>query len=95
MKGVDESGDPCEDESVLYFMVDSTYVGNESRFINDFHNITDEPNVRFAFYRDPFSQETRAGIFALRTIYEGEEILVDYGEAWWSRDDENDNSFYY
>jgi len=64
----------------LYAIIDSEYVGNESRFINHYKGVADAPNVTFAFYRDTFSSELRVGIFLLRPINAGEEILIDYGE---------------
>ncbi|KAJ3192685.1 hypothetical protein HK101_006138 [Irineochytrium annulatum] len=43
-----------------------------------------KPNVQFDLYRDSFMGEVRMGIFTLRRIGKGEELLLSYGKGFWS-----------
>ncbi|KAJ3105448.1 hypothetical protein HDU97_008064 [Phlyctochytrium planicorne] len=70
--------------------VDADSAGNEGRCVNDFRGVPVEggalamgPNACFDSYVDKESGEVRVGLFALRWIEPGEEILVTYGNAYW------------
>lgn len=56
------------------YIIDAMYKGNLSRFINSSCNA----NCATQKWRDASSSETRVGIFALRDIKKGEELLYDY-----------------
>ena len=59
--------------------VDGQFIGNETRFINDYRGIGTQPNVAFCPYEGstPFPQ---IGIFLIRPVAKGEEILIYYGK---------------
>mmetsp|Transcript_84824 Transcript_84824/g.226348 ORF Transcript_84824/g.226348 Transcript_84824/m.226348 type:complete len:170 (+) Transcript_84824:75-584(+) len=60
-------------------LINAAKMGNEARFINDFHGTGSMPNVRFQNYVDD-NGETRLGVFAVkRKIKKGDELLITYG----------------
>jgi len=61
-------------------IIDATEAGNETRYINHYKQIAPTPNVQFMFYRCPYNHEIRMGVFLLRRIDAGSEVLVDYGD---------------
>ncbi|KAF2195350.1 hypothetical protein K469DRAFT_698932 [Zopfia rhizophila CBS 207.26] len=76
--------------------VDSSKMGNEARFINDYRGLSAGPNAEF---RETWIDvgnskvEKRMGVFVLRAgksgkrakgIAKGEEILVSYGKGFWN-----------
>ena len=80
------------DPTALY--VDSRYWGNESRFVNDYRGIALKPNVEFrSFIRhDPSLGEERfqMGLFSIRPIRKGQEIVINYGKSYWVHHDQLD-----
>lgn len=62
--------------------IDAEYVGNELRFINDFRNVSLEPNVQLT--TTFIDKMPRVLIVVIKDINEGEEILLDYGEYYWN-----------
>ncbi|ETW10486.1 hypothetical protein H310_00778 [Aphanomyces invadans] len=77
---------PDSDYAVTYYgpySVDATFAGNEARFINDYCNIGSRPNVAFDTYRD-CDGAVHVGVWTLNVpIARGEEILGNYGRAFW------------
>lgn len=82
-------------DSELGIGVDSSKMGNEARFINDFRGVADRPNAEF---RDVWVGigknifEKRMAVYVLpagksgkrsKGIAKGEEILVSYGKGFW------------
>ena len=64
-----------------YFGVDAEQIGNELRFINDYHSIKEEPNVIMSIcYVDTYPHIM---IVCCNNIANGDEILLDYGEAYY------------
>ena len=57
--------------------------GNESRFINDFRKIGKRANCRFQVALDAVHGQFFVGVFATQDIKTGEELLLDYGAAYW------------
>ncbi|KDO24294.1 hypothetical protein SPRG_09931 [Saprolegnia parasitica CBS 223.65] len=82
---------PDSDYAVTYygaFAIDATDAGNEARFINDYRNIGPRPNVAFDTYKEARSDgdvsRIHVGVYSLnKPIAEGEEILGNYGRAYW------------
>lgn len=60
--------------------VDANECGNEMRFINDYRNIADKPNVRLE--RTYIDKKPKVLVIVIEDINEGEEILLDYGESY-------------
>ena len=66
-------------------------MGNESRFINDYHGVAEGPNAVFEEYfvrvrgmRGGMGWEGRMGVWVCGTgIQKGEEVLVSYGRGYW------------
>lgn len=66
--------------------IDAEFYGNETRFINDYHAVKDEPNVMFVPYRRLSAGEPAMGVVTTRVVSAGEELLVDYGtESFWQK----------
>jgi hypothetical protein len=64
-------------------LCDAEKMGNEARFINDFHGTSKNPNVRFERRVDEVSGEVRLGIHVQkRKIRKGEELLITYGHCY-------------
>ncbi|KAJ3101449.1 hypothetical protein HDU96_009978 [Phlyctochytrium bullatum] len=70
--------------------VDAARAGNEGRCANDFRNVpvgggrvASRPNACFDAYVDRATGEVRVGLFALRGLVAGEEVLVTYGSGYW------------
>ena len=62
---------------------DAENIGNEARFINDYRNINDGPNVKFLNYQNK-QNCLRLGVFsANKSIKKGQELLVSYGKGFW------------
>ena len=62
--------------------IDAKYCGNEMRFINDYRNLRDRPNVRLEIvYID---KKPKVLVIVLEDIDENEELLLDYGEGYWN-----------
>ena len=67
--------------SAIKIEIDAKYVGNETRFINDYRGIALRPNVEFctkACARKGLWVDVKAAV----DIYDGDEILVDYGDEF-------------
>ncbi|MBS3904229.1 MAG: SET domain-containing protein-lysine N-methyltransferase [Simkania sp.] len=65
-----------------FFFVDAGKVANELAFINDYRGLQPKPNVmaRWTVHRGAFYF-----VYAtMREISAGEELLVDYGDNYWS-----------
>lgn len=62
--------------------VDAQLYGNETRFINDYSGIADEPNVSFEVYRQPRTGELAVAVISKAAISCGAEVLADYGEKY-------------
>eukprot|EP00293_Proteomonas_sulcata_P006635 CAMPEP_0184328014 /NCGR_PEP_ID=MMETSP1049-20130417/143395_1 /TAXON_ID=77928 /ORGANISM="Proteomonas sulcata, Strain CCMP704" /LENGTH=172 /DNA_ID=CAMNT_0026650299 /DNA_START=182 /DNA_END=700 /DNA_ORIENTATION=+ len=61
-------------------LVNAFKMGNEARFINDFHGTKKNPNVKFQRRVDDETGEWRLGVQVLkRKIRKGEELLITYG----------------
>lgn len=71
------------DPTALY--LDSRYWGNESRFVNDYRGIAVKPNVEFRSFLQLQDGEPRfqMGLFAIRPIRKGHELLINYGKSFW------------
>ena len=69
---------------------DACKMGNESRFMNDYRNISDKPNCEWKNYRDIHGR-LRIGVFASKDIKKGDELLVTYGKAFWKSRKNNNN----
>ncbi|PWZ01177.1 hypothetical protein BCV70DRAFT_188355 [Testicularia cyperi] len=74
--------------------IDSRFWGNESRFTNDYRGIAERPNVEFR----SFVQKTGGGdlkfgmgIWTIKPIRRGEELVVNYGKSFWRHHDEVEN----
>ena len=68
--------------------IDAEYMGNESRFLNDYRGIGESkgggPNVGFEEYWCSTSCSLQMGIFVLsRKIEKNQEILINYGKGFW------------
>jgi len=63
--------------------IDAKYEGNEARFINDYRGTGKDDNVVFMPARAKQVGEVFIAVVAVADIVEGEEILVDYGTAYW------------
>jgi len=61
--------------------IDSEKEGNETRFINDYRNISKEKNV--SFEKTIINNQRMILIVVIKNISEGEEILSDYGDDYW------------
>ncbi|KAI8905093.1 hypothetical protein EDD86DRAFT_177595, partial [Gorgonomyces haynaldii] len=62
--------------------IEAETAGNTARYINDFRNISDRPNVAFDTYLSP--RGPRVGVFSLsREIKAGQELLCTYGNLFW------------
>ena len=64
--------------------VDAAHFGNETRFINDYTGLAKEPNVSFTVYRNSWTGELAVGVITLDSIRCAEELLADYGHAFWN-----------
>lgn len=67
--------------------IDAEEAGNEMRCMNDYHMMASEPNVEFRGMRH-FSGEPGMGVFTLRRVSAGSELLVNYGADYWNRYEE-------
>lgn len=73
--------------------IDGANMGNESRFINDYHGIRDGPNAVFEEYyvkvkgaKGKDEWEARMGVWVnpnSGSIVKGEEICLSYGKGYW------------
>ncbi|KAF8539655.1 hypothetical protein BDD12DRAFT_980835 [Trichophaea hybrida] len=70
--GDDENGN----ERSFSYYIDAKYAGNETRFIN--HHC-DPDNVNSEYFQENHKGRMYLAIRAIRHIYKGEEILLDYG----------------
>jgi hypothetical protein len=71
---------------------DANTFGNEARFLNDFRNTGNHPNVEFNFRRDKHG-ELRQGVYVklkkdskvegFDGVKQHEELLVSYGKSYW------------
>lgn len=64
----------------INIQISSHRVANELAFINDFRDISPEPNVGLQWIIHKGSYHF--GFVSLRSIEPGEELLVDYGHKW-------------
>ncbi|KAF6766933.1 SET domain protein [Kalmanozyma brasiliensis GHG001] len=72
-----------KDPTALY--LDSRYWGNESRFVNDYRGIALKANVEFRSFVQLSEDEERyqMGLFAVRPIRKGQELVINYGKSFW------------
>ena len=73
--------------------IDGASMGNEARFINDYHGIRDNPNAVFEEYYAKVKGlkgreiwEARMGVWVsplCNSIAKGEEICLSYGKGYW------------
>lgn len=77
-----------QDPTALY--LDSRYWGNESRFVNDYRGIASRPNVEFRSFiqlaptpSHPLEETFQMGLFSIRPIRKGQELLINYGKSYW------------
>lgn len=85
-----------QDPTALY--LDSRYWGNESRFVNDYRGIAERPNVEFRSFiqHDPASSDEpsdesarfQMGLFSIRPIRKGQELVINYGKSYWIHHDQ-------
>ena len=61
--------------------IDARFVGNESRYINDYRGVASQPNVEFCTKADA-QKGIWVAIKVAADICCGEEILVNYGEEF-------------
>ena len=66
----------------LSISVDAEKYGNEFRFVNDYHGVIPAPNVRFS--RAVAGGLIRIFVVTILPITEGQELLIQYGEEYWS-----------
>ena len=64
-------------------VIDSNTMGNEARFVNDAHGSGLGNNCDFVWTWDDEQCEPALFIVPNRRIQSGEELLCDYGEAFW------------
>eukprot|EP01119_Soliformovum_irregulare_P022556 TRINITY_DN7753_c0_g1_i2.p1 TRINITY_DN7753_c0_g1~~TRINITY_DN7753_c0_g1_i2.p1 ORF type:complete len:392 (+),score=71.86 TRINITY_DN7753_c0_g1_i2:48-1178(+) len=64
-----------------HYDIDAQDAGNEMRFMNDYRNIAERPNTEVQAPADVRS--AKCTVTTLTKIKEGQELLVDYGEAYW------------
>jgi hypothetical protein len=79
------------------YTIDAETMGNQSRFMNDYRGVPDPtanatstatyngPCVAFDEYwdADPNSAGFKMGIFTIKEIRKGQEILINYGKGFW------------
>ena len=64
------------------YSIDAEFMGNEARFLNDYRGIGEHPSVKFDLFRDG-KGALRMGVFSIRPIKKGSEILINYGKGFW------------
>uniref|UniRef100_A0A914HL84 SET domain-containing protein n=1 Tax=Globodera rostochiensis TaxID=31243 RepID=A0A914HL84_GLORO len=83
-----DSADIKQDDYIIGFthlgenyLLDAYRKGNLARFVN--HSC--QPNCRalLATIENDDQRVPRVVIYAIRTIYAGEELVMDYGQQWW------------
>ena len=72
----------CDPSSGMRLDVDAQHYGNETRFINDYSGVAQEPNVSFCVYRQPRTGEIAIAVVSLTAISCGAELLAAYGEKY-------------
>ncbi|KAI9295327.1 hypothetical protein K502DRAFT_315898 [Neoconidiobolus thromboides FSU 785] len=84
-----EEGYDKESDYVLSFLnvysVDADKMGNEARYINDYRNIASKPNCEFREFFDLNTMELAMGVFTLCDISNNQELLINYGKAFWKK----------
>jgi len=71
------------EENGIMLDIDAERIGNETRFLNDYHGIIEEPNVELQVDNDTLTGDIHCFAIALHEIQVGEELLMDYGEGYW------------
>jgi len=75
------------DGSVTKLNIDAEQYGNETRMINHYQHIADEPNVTFMRsnrkYRRDGVVQNLVEVYTTKPICKGEELLCSYGEEYW------------
>lgn len=61
--------------------IDAINIGNELRFINDYRNISDNPNVTIR--KCYIDKKPRVMFVVTKQINIGEQLLTDYGDDYW------------
>lgn len=79
-----------DDRRGLYVDIDAEHAGNMSRFVNDYHGLTNQPNARFCPYFDPYTGEKCIQVESTMPIKTDEEVLADYGSKYYQRDDKGE-----
>lgn len=72
---------PDDGTQVVY---DAKDIGNEMRFLNDYRGIAKQNNVCMGEREIIYKWVTARPILTTREILAGEELLLDYGEAYWT-----------
>jgi hypothetical protein len=68
------------------YTIDAREEGNETRFVNDYRGIARAPNVVFDMKESPLTGHAIVVLISLTVIQEGEELLCDYGQDYWDRE---------
>ena len=63
-------------------VIDAAEAGNETRFINDFRD-TPQGRPNCCFSQTYLAGRPAIMVVAVEDVREGEELLIDYGEAFW------------
>jgi len=62
--------------------IDAGGAGNETRFINDFRG-NEQGRANCCFSQTYIAGRPALMVVVTQDVHEGEELLVDYGEAFW------------
>jgi hypothetical protein len=72
-------------DNTTNYYIDAEEIGNELRFINDAKGVgKKEPNIEFLQSRRRFHGYYITEVYATKDIKAGDELLVSYGENYWS-----------
>jgi SET domain-containing protein len=83
-----------DEEAGVYVDIDAARCGNEGRFVNDFRGTGMKPNAQFWPYFDSVTGEKRMAVKSIAPILSGQEVLVDYGGAYFEKDSSEDSDMH-
>ncbi|KAL1521246.1 hypothetical protein AB1Y20_020917 [Prymnesium parvum] len=83
-----------DEEHSVYVDIDASQIGNEARFINDYHGTGQPANSQFWPYFDEHTGEKRMSIKTIKPVASGQEILVDYGGRFFEKDSSSDSDMH-
>jgi SET domain-containing protein len=63
--------------------IDASKIGNEMRFINDYRNIANRPNVTLAKAYCQVTGMPFVAVVAICDIQSGTELVANYGKLYW------------